>query len=344
MDTQRRGAGAAADGGLPGLPIHERTAKPTHRRLVRLLPALRVAFSCGLLVALVLWLKPSTLLAALSAPHPGWLALALALSLPQVALSAWRWRLTAQQLGVPLGFRTALAEYYLATLLNQLLPGGVMGDANRAWRHARTTTGTAGRGTSAWHAVLIERVSGQFALLLVALLALVTAPSLRAALARVLDSDSSAAGSMTTFAMTTLIAALMALTLGWLWWRRRPAVLASLTTALRQALFAREVLLKQLLASLLIVVSYVAVYLCCLLMLGSATHPGEALPLIPWVLLAMALPLSIAGWGVREGAAALLWSAAGLDPAQGVAIAIAYGVVVLLSSLPGALVLFRQRR
>ena len=60
------------------------------------------------------------------------------------------------------------------------------------------------------------------------------------------------------------------------------------------------------------------------------------------VLLAMAIPLSIAGWGVREGAAALVWQAAGLDPAQGVAISISYGVVILLSSLPGALMLLRR--
>jgi hypothetical protein len=60
------------------------------------------------------------------------------------------------------------------------------------------------------------------------------------------------------------------------------------------------------------------------------------------VLLAMALPLSMAGWGLREGAAALLWAAAGLDVAQGVAISISYGLVVLLSTLPGAWVLARR--
>jgi hypothetical protein len=47
----------------------------------------------------------------------------------------------------------------------------------------------------------------------------------------------------------------------------------------------------------------------------------------------------VAGWGIREGAAALIWHAAGLDVAEGVAISISYGVVVLLSSLPGALML-----
>ncbi|NNM34814.1 MAG: UPF0104 family protein, partial [Gemmatimonadetes bacterium] len=50
-------------------------------------------------------------------------------------------------------------------------------------------------------------------------------------------------------------------------------------------------------------------------------------------------PISVAGWGLREGAAALLWSAAGLTTAEGVAVSVAYGLIVLLSTLPGLAVL-----
>ncbi|HRM70851.1 MAG TPA: lysylphosphatidylglycerol synthase domain-containing protein, partial [Thauera phenylacetica] len=74
-------------------------------------------------------------------------------------------------------------------------------------------------------------------------------------------------------------------------------------------------------------------------MIGLATPPAQAAPLVPWVLLAMAIPLSVAGWGVREAAAALVWQAAGLEAAEGVAASVSYGVVVLLSTLPGALAL-----
>ena len=95
-------------------------------------------------------------------------------------------------------------------------------------------------------------------------------------------------------------------------------------------------------ASLLIVASYVGVYLCCARMIGIDTPTASLAPLVPWVLLAMAIPLSMAGWGLREGAAAVLWAAAGLDVSQGVAISIAYGMVVLTSTLPGAWVLMRR--
>ena len=63
------------------------------------------------------------------------------------------------------------------------------------------------------------------------------------------------------------------------------------------------------------------------------------MPLALLVLLAMALPLNIAGWGPREGVAAWAFGAAGLTAAQGVATAVTYGVLVLVASLPGAGVL-----
>lgn len=304
------------------------------RRLKR---ALRPAASLGLLAAILLWLEPRTLAAAFSAPEPAWLAAALALSFPQLALSAWRWRLTAARLGSPLPFGEALREYYVATFLNQILPGGVMGDAARAWRHARRPRTEAEGGTpvgiAAWHAVIIERASGQLALLAVVLATLPFAPALQAAGARLFASSAGGSGSSLPLAL-----ALLPVLVGVALWRGRRQ-LVRLGQAVHQALLAREVLLRQLLASLLIVASYVGVYLCCMRMIGIDTPAATAAPLVPWVLLAMAIPLSVAGWGIREGAAALVWTAAGLDPVQGVAISIAYGVVVLLSSLPGALLL-----
>jgi hypothetical protein len=53
---------------------------------------------------------------------------------------------------------------------------------------------------------------------------------------------------------------------------------------------------------------------------------------------AMVLP-SIAGWGPREGATAWIFGAAGLGAERGVTTAVVYGVMTLVASLPGVLVL-----
>lgn len=303
------------------------------RRTPRLLPILRALVSLGVLAGVLWWIEAHALAAAVAAPAPEWLALALVIGVLQTALSAWRWRLTAARLGAPLGFGHALREYYLASFLNQILPGGVMGDAARAWRHTRLP-GAAG--ISAWQAVVIERGSGQLALLLVVIASVFVSPTVQAVPARLAEAVD-ARGLPWEGALAALALVAMALA------RRARKVLHGLARAVGLALLARAVLLRQLLASLLIVASYLAVWLCCMRMIGLDTPWAQAAPLVPWVLLAMAIPLSVAGWGIREGAAALVWQAAGLDPAEGVAASVCYGLVVLLSTLPGALVLQRGK-
>lgn len=322
--------------------------------ITRLLPAL---LSIGLLAAVFARLDVAALRAAFAAPSPVWLALALLLSLPQVALSAWRWQLTATSLNVALPFRHAFAEYYLGSFLNQVLPGGILGDANRAWRHARrpaaenaghaanVSTGIgsgsgsasrSGAGTSAWLAVLLERASGQAALLLCALATLLFSPTIANVLGTVFRPTHGLGVTPAHIALGAAAALLFVLVLN------RNHVLHTLANAMRRALLARQFFWRQLLASLALAASYIAVYFCCARMLGIDTPASTLLALIPWVLLAMAIPLSMAGWGLREGAAALLWASAGLEVSQGVAISITYGIVVLASTLPGVWVLLRR--
>ena len=80
----------------------------------------------------------------------------------QVVLSAIRWQVTAVRLGQALSVPRAIREYYLATLGNLSLPGGITGDAARVYRNRQA----GGVGVSA-QSVLIERLAGQLALLVV---------------------------------------------------------------------------------------------------------------------------------------------------------------------------------
>ena len=97
----------------------------------------------------------------------------LALSV-QTVLSALRWKLTARQLGIRLGAGPAIGEYYLSQVVNQSLPGGMIGDAGRAVR-SRSQAGLVAAG----QAVIFERLAGQiamFATLTMAFLATLAVP------------------------------------------------------------------------------------------------------------------------------------------------------------------------
>ncbi|OZB02810.1 MAG: hypothetical protein B7X58_16220, partial [Marinobacter sp. 34-60-7] len=115
-----------------------------------------------------------TLIGQLRAIPGSFIALALGLSVAQVALSAWRWHYTARRLDVSLPYPLAFREYYLAGFLNQVLPGGVMGDVNRAWRHSRSQSAGRQRRLAVIHAVVLERLSGQMVLIPVVALSLLS--------------------------------------------------------------------------------------------------------------------------------------------------------------------------
>mgnify|MGYP000058134829 FL=1 len=259
---------------------------------------------------------------------PRWILAGLLITVLQVILSAWRWQFTAARLQLTLAAGTAVREYYLATLVNQILPGGVMGDAQRAWRHGND----APRRAPAFQAVVIERFSGQLAMAGLAALSWWLWPP-----GDGLVTVGSAAGTGLAVVAVLTVGVMLAVLIGW-----RPAWLRDWWQALRSALLTPAVLPVQLLASLLVAASYIAVYACCVMALAPSSGPGEWLPLIPLVLFTMLIPASIAGWGLREGAAAMLWPMAGLPAAEGISAAVLYGGLTLLASTPGLITLIRR--
>jgi uncharacterized membrane protein YbhN (UPF0104 family) len=291
----------------------------------------RAGVSLTLLALLVWWLDASVLLDRLAGFDPRWAAAAVAISLPQIGLLAFRWRFTAGRLGLDLPFGTALREYYLALFLNQVLPGGVLGDVSRAWRHGRS--GPERRIGPAALAVILERTSGQVVMGGVALISVASLPLAFSTMSRTLS---------LTLTGAAVLAAFVALR-----WRPRDGPWRTLSADAHRALFAKDALPVQLLSSTLIVATFLATYVVAARAVGVSTPLWTLLPLVAPVLLSMLIPVTVAGWGVREATAAALWGAAGLTVVDGVAISAAYGLLVLLSSLPGAVILMisgRDRR
>jgi uncharacterized membrane protein YbhN (UPF0104 family) len=282
--------------------------------------AARLAASVALLWIVFRVVDGSAVVARLASLHVGWVIAGLAITVLQVVLLAWRWRYTAAWLGIDLPLRVALAEYYLGILLNQVLPGGVVGDVSRAWRHARTDVPT----KPAVGAVVLERVSAQVVMTLVALLSVVALVTGDAALV--------------LLAAPVLIAAGVAIA------RSGPAdrIATRVFGDARSALLSGAAVLAQLLSAAAVVASYIVVFLMAARAVGVDTPTTTMLPLVAPVLMTMLVPVSIAGWGLREAAAAWLWATAGLTPEDGAAVSVAYGLLVLASSAPGLVVLMRD--
>lgn len=292
---------------------------------------LRWTVSLALLALLLLLFDPTRVWAQARSLDPGFLLAGLLLVQGQIILSAWRWRFTARRLGLKLKPGRALADYYLASFVNQTLPGGMLGDAWRAERHARDSR----RRGPAWRAVILERVSGQIVSLPFSLAALMAVPSWREGLARAVPAPGLAAGLLILILLVAWLA-------GWAA-RRWPEAWRRFLDDAHRALFAAGAWPLQLISSTLIVLSYALVFALAARGLGVEIELSTLMLVAFPVLLSMLIPLSVAGWGWREAAAAALWLSLGLPAEQGLAVSMAYGVVVAVGALPGAAVLLHDR-
>ena len=292
---------------------------------------LRAAVSIGLLAGLAWWLDLGTVVSRLAQMRPGWVLLAVAISVVQVAVLAWRWRFTAGCLGVDLSYTAAWREYYLSIFLNQVMPGGVVGDVSRAWRQARVQTRQREPAGPAVRAVIFERLSAQAVMTAVALVSLLALPVIVNRGSRLVLFGAGAVAVVIVIAMVV--------------WMRRQSSAQSLVgqvlADLDAAHLSGPVFAAQLVSAAIVVGTYLATYLTAARAVGMDTPLPVLLPLVAPVLMSMLIPVTVAGWGLREGAAAVLWGAVGLTAADGVLVSVAYGLLVLIGSLPGALFLMR---
>ncbi|MEV6644628.1 lysylphosphatidylglycerol synthase transmembrane domain-containing protein [Amycolatopsis sp. NPDC051371] len=263
---------------------------------------------------------------------PGVLA-ALVIGFATTLFSAGRWQIVATRLGLRLSLRTAVADYYRALFLNGVLPAGVLGDVHRAVQHGRDS-GDVPRGV---RAVVLERTAGQLVLIASAVTVVLAAPGVVPGAFREV---------VTVTGVVVLLAAVAAIVVGRLlggrWihseskFRRGFAVTLA---DLRLGLFTRETWPGVGFLSVATLAGHLALFVVAARVAGVDAPVGQLVPLMILALLAMGLPLNVGGFGPREGVCALLFGAAGLGAAQGVTVAVVYGVLTLVASLPGAGVL-----
>jgi len=269
----------------------------------------------------------------------GWGVLALVLVALLFFIAACRWLIYARALDIPLRIGTAFRLYLIGQFFGQVLPAGVGGDAVRVWLLSRRRVAIATGAAS----VVLERLTGLLGLLiLMALVLPLTFSYVDDTAARLTIIFLVVAGAAAIFAIV-VFSFVPRLIEKW----RNVALVSKLADAARDARRAgfmlkpaTSVLFLSLSMHLLAILS---VYVLAR-GLGMEITALECLALVPVVLLISTLPISLAGWGMREGAMVAALSFAGIESSEALALSILFGLTLLAISLLGAVFWLVQGR
>lgn len=289
---------------------------------------LRIALSAGLFAA-ALWLAAGKVdWRQVTVVGADTIALCLMLSAATVLLLAWRWRIVVSRLagqdGVP-GMLSFARLIWIGLAVNQVLPTVVGGDTLRI--ALLTHQGTpAARSTVS---VIADRLYG---LLGLAVLCLLGIPLLDAGLT---------ISSMLTAILAgaaVLIIALFAVLIGRYWASARSLV-ASATS-----LLTWRTGLVLIAAAVAGHVANISVFLVIAQALNIDLPMFTTVAVMAFVLLATALPLSIAGWGLRELTLVQAFSHMGAGTDKILLASVVYGAFLLFTQALGFLLLVGRNR
>jgi len=292
----------------------------------------RLLVSVSILLAILHSIDIGQAWQVIARARPEWLLCAWLMQFGSTAVSAYRWQLIMRNLGFGQTFSFYWDSYFKGMFFNQGLPTSIGGDAVRVLDVARRGF----RKRDALVGVAIDRITGLGALLLLALVAHLVNPDLLPERVYRPILWLLAAGLLGFFSLTFLGR------LAWIGSNSRLTVVKTMSDRLRQAVSLRRPLL--LTSSLLVPLLALLAFFAAGRALGLRYDLLTYFAIVPPALVLTVVPISIAGWGIREGALVGLFSLIGADKTVVLMMSLVYGILLILVSLPGLAVFLRGRR
>jgi len=258
--------------------------------------------------------------------HGGWILVALLMQLTSTYLAAYRWFKISQLLVFKERLSFYVQSYFKGTFFNQVLPSSIGGDAVRIIDLTRKEYDK----KDAFYVVFVDRVVGLVGLLVLNLLATLIFFGSFDREFSVLIIFIALFGSL-GFSLIFQLHRLTFLT------NIKGLILfVRLANRLNTLYASRQLLLKHISISVVVHFFSVLTMYGLSLALGLDLSFQTLLIAVPPVFLLTIVPISLAGWGVREGAMIGIFMLVGADQTKVLAMSILYGLLLILSSLPGS--------
>lgn len=255
-------------------------------------------------------------------------ALILFVTTPLLGL---RWLYIANAIGVPLAIRPAIKIVVIGTFFNQVLPSAIGGDAIRIWMLKKENIPL----TKCLSSILLDRVIALSGMVIIVisgfsvLKEIIQSPTMQSAIVAVVGAGIGGVVALLFFDKIPMPRKLSS--------QLYIAKLLTLAIDARSVFFSPSALIKTVLLSVLIhlMVSF-SVWVLAFGM-NVKVDLEVFILLLPFVLLLSLLPISVAGWGVREGAMIVCLGYVGVDSASAFVISALFGVAYVFAGIPGGI-------
>jgi uncharacterized protein (TIRG00374 family) len=312
------------------MPALQRTVTPYKRLLNH---GIKLAVTAVLLLLIGHNVDLDESLASISLLSARTVLLALALQLASNSVAGYRWYLIMRRIGSRSNALFFLQSYFKGAFFNQGLPTSIGGDAIRIL----DCTGSGHTALDGFYGVFIDRFVGLAGLLLLNICALLF--------------NRTVLPGRIFFPLLAILALLFSALVVLLFVRRIPlfmnnrwlGFIGQLSTRYHQVYSTPASVVIQLGLSVLIHLLAMTAFYVLGVNVGLAYPLNVYLVLVPPVVLLTILPISLAGWGVREGAMIGFFLLVGADYSRVLTFSILYGLLALASSLPGLLVYLIQK-
>jgi uncharacterized membrane protein YbhN (UPF0104 family) len=292
--------------------------------------AIKILLSIALLLFITNKFDVSGVIQLLKNVNFNFLYIAILVFVFQIIIASIRWKIILNNFNFELTYMQVLRYLWIGLFFNQALPSSIGGDALRGY-YLRRNGGSIRDSTIG---VLLDRVFGMVGLVIMVIL-------VTPLLINKLDNLTAQWGGALILALTLgiiiVVFVLDLLPFKLANWRLVHGLYA-LSSSARKMLFSNNPGIILVTLSITIhLFSILAVIILSESLLLEIEWLGIFI-IIPLVILFMLIPISIAGWGVREGVMIVGLGYLGVQPEQALTLSILYGLLMLIISLPGGVI------
>ncbi len=244
-----------------------------------------------------------------------------------IAIVALRWQLVLAAGRHYISFATLLHSTHIGFFFNQAMPGSVGGDVMRVWHMGQSGVAM----PWALGSVFIERFIGVMTTGVICAVAVLFEWSV------IVKSNLFWAIMLSLIVIS--IASLCFFSLVWIpesWWKK--SILKKfnyLQDLIRSTFGSKIVFCKVFILSIFNQSAFIAMIYMLAQAMDISLSWGQVFLIVPIIFLVASVPVSFAGWGIREGAVVLTLAVYGVGAEAALSLSILFGFLQLAASIPG---------